>query len=90
MKTHRMSRSTEKRNATKAMHARGRASSSRAALHAPDQILTGRRFLRANRLTHAKAEALAPLARDAGERLRHATHFHLDEWTMATLGIQMG
>ena len=65
MKTLRMSRSAENRNARKDMAIRGLAGSSRAALLAPDQVLTGRRFRRANKLTHAKAAALEALVRGA-------------------------
>lgn len=67
-KTLRMSRSSERRNADNDMARRGRASNSRAALLEPDVVLTGRRFRRANRLTHAEAALFeAVLRRPAGD-----------------------
>ena len=63
MKTHRMSRSVETRNGHRAMAARGRASLSRGALFDHPVVLTGRRFRRANKLTHAGAAMVALLVR---------------------------
>lgn len=63
MKTMRMSRTAENRNARKDMAARGRASMSKGALLAPDVVLSGRRFHRANKLSHAEAAALEALVR---------------------------
>ena len=63
MKTLRMSHSTETRNGHKIMVARGRASVARGALLDPDLILTGRRFRRANKLTHAGVVMLNALVR---------------------------
>lgn len=65
MKTQRMSRSAENHNARKDMAIRGRASVSRAELLAPDLVLTGRRFRRANKLTSAEASALEIALRGA-------------------------
>lgn len=60
MKSLRKSRSTENRNARKAYVARGHSSLSSAALLAPNMVLGGRAFRRANGLTRAEAAIILP------------------------------
>lgn len=87
MKTLRMSRSAENRNARKDMVARGRAGASRSALLAPDQILTGRRFRRANGLSHAEAAALEVLVRGPdGTAVRPTLDVTVDDLTRMITG----
>ena len=82
MKTHRMSRSTETRNAHKEMAVRGRASLSRGELFAPDQVLTGRRFRRANKLTRTEAALLNVLVRRPdGTAIRPTVNVEIDDNT---------
>ena len=87
MKTLPMSRSAESRNARKDMVIRSRAGTSRSALLAPDQVLTGRRFGRANRLTHDEAVALKGLVRGPkGSIARPTLHVTIDDLTRMITG----
>ena len=90
MKTHHMSRSTETRNARKEMIARGRASLSRSALLDPDLVLTGRRFRRANKLTHAEVGLLNMLVRRPdGTAILPTVNLEMDEHTRTITSFHM-
>lgn len=90
MKTHRMSRNTENRNAHKEMAVRGRASLSRGELLAPDVVLTGRRFRRANKLTRVEAALLDLLVRRPdGTTILPTVSVDMDEHTRMITGIHM-
>lgn len=91
MKTLRMSRSAENRNARKDMAIRGRAGASRATLLAPDQVLSGRRFRRANKLTHEEAAALETLSRGPETALARQVHtVTIDQLSRMIMGWQLG
>ena len=90
MKTHRMSRSAENRNASKDMAIRGRAGASRAELLAPDVVLSGRRFRRANGLTRSEAAQLDVFVIDADGTIgRPAITVLIDDRTRQILGYDM-
>lgn len=91
MKTHRMSRNVESRNARKEMVVRGRASLSRGELFVPDVILTGRAFRRANRLSRPEVELLNVLVRRPdGTTILPTVTDGKDERTRAVTGRRLG
>jgi len=90
MKTHRISRNTEAPDGRKTIVARGRAGISRRALFAPDLVLTGRRFRRANRLTRTEAGLLDVFVRRPdGTAVRPTVTIDLDERTRMVTGWEV-
>lgn len=90
MNKQRMSRNAEKRVASFEVQTRGRASLSRSAQLDREVPLTGRRFRRANRLTHAEAARLDVLVRQPdGSAIRPTLSVVMDAYTRTILGFNV-
>ena len=89
MKTHRMSDSAHRRNARKTIAENGRSAMLRTA-PPPDAMLRGRKFRRANRLSHAEAERMEAEIYGTGQLPdQPSLTFVMDEYTQAILGYDL-